>query len=70
MHYFPTQALNFTFKDSFKRLFSFKNDKDGYWKWFAGNLASGGVVVAYSGFQNNDEEEGEGSLDGESLIER
>ncbi|CAJ2656037.1 unnamed protein product [Trifolium pratense] len=34
------QALNFAFKDYFKRLFNFKKDRDGYWKWF--NLASGG----------------------------
>ncbi|KAG2653555.1 hypothetical protein PVAP13_1NG461900 [Panicum virgatum] len=42
IRYFPTQALNFAFKDYFKRLFNFKKDRDGYWKWFAGNLASGG----------------------------
>ncbi|KAM0942967.1 putative mitochondrial carrier protein [Dioscorea sansibarensis] len=40
----PDQALNFAFKDYFKRLFNFKKDKDGYWKWFAGNLASGGAA--------------------------
>ncbi|KAJ1429735.1 Mitochondrial carrier domain superfamily [Sesbania bispinosa] len=34
--YFPTQALNFAFKDYFKRFFNFKKDSDGYWKWFAG----------------------------------
>ncbi|KAL7215937.1 hypothetical protein ACSBR1_027980 [Camellia fascicularis] len=44
IRYFPTQALNFAFKDYFKRLFNFKKDKDGYWKWFAGNLASGGAA--------------------------
>ncbi|KAL4201325.1 hypothetical protein AMTRI_Chr02g215480 [Amborella trichopoda] len=48
IRYFPTQALNFAFKDYFKRLFNFKKDKDGYWKWFAGNLASGGVAGASS----------------------
>ncbi|KAJ8465200.1 hypothetical protein OPV22_027752 [Ensete ventricosum] len=26
-------ALNFAFKDYFKRMFNFKKDKDGYWKW-------------------------------------
>ncbi|THG05586.1 hypothetical protein TEA_006219 [Camellia sinensis var. sinensis] len=41
-------ALNFAFKDYFKRLFNFKKDKDGYWKWFAGNLASGGAAGASS----------------------
>ncbi len=42
------QALNFAFKDYFKSLFNFKKDKDGYWKWFAGNLASGGAAGASS----------------------
>lgn len=42
------QALNFAFKDYFKKLFNFKKDKDGYWKWFAGNLASGGAAGASS----------------------
>ncbi|THG04338.1 hypothetical protein TEA_018030 [Camellia sinensis var. sinensis] len=41
-------ALNFAFKDYFKRLFNFKKDRDGYWKWFAGNLASGGAAGASS----------------------
>jgi solute carrier family 25 (adenine nucleotide translocator) protein 4/5/6/31 len=40
--------LNFAFKDYFKRLFNFKKDRDGYWKWFAGNLASGGAAGASS----------------------
>ncbi|GLJ12821.1 hypothetical protein SUGI_0198360 [Cryptomeria japonica] len=48
IRYFPTQALNFAFKDYFKRLFNFKKDKDGYWKWFGGNLASGGAAGASS----------------------
>ncbi|KAK4255525.1 hypothetical protein QN277_008516 [Acacia crassicarpa] len=48
IRYFPTQALNFAFKDYFKRLFNFKKDRDGYWKWFAGNLASGGAAGACS----------------------
>jgi len=42
------QALNFAFKDYFKSLFNFKKEKDGYWKWFAGNLASGGAAGASS----------------------
>jgi len=45
-----SQALNFAFKDYFKRMFNFKKDKDGYWKWFAGNLASGGAAGASSLF--------------------
>jgi solute carrier family 25 (adenine nucleotide translocator) protein 4/5/6/31 len=36
VRYFPTQALNFAFKDYYKRLFSFNKERDGYWKWFAG----------------------------------
>jgi len=34
------QAWNFAFKDYFKK------DRDGYWKWFAGNLASRGAAGA------------------------
>lgn len=48
LRYFPTQALNFAFKDYFKRMFSFSVEKDGYWTWFAGNLASGGLAGATS----------------------
>jgi solute carrier family 25 (adenine nucleotide translocator) protein 4/5/6/31 len=48
IRYFPTQALNFAFKDQFKRMFGFSKEKDGYWKWFAGNLASGGSAGACS----------------------
>ncbi|KAL2979678.1 hypothetical protein AAZX31_13G185400 [Glycine max] len=48
IRYFPTQALNFAFKDYFKRLFNFRKDRDGYWKWFAGNLGSGGAAGASS----------------------
>jgi len=48
LRYFPTQALNFAFKDYFKRTFGYSRDKDGYAKWFAGNLASGGAAGACS----------------------
>jgi len=48
LRYFPTQALNFAFKDQFKRMFGYSKDKDGYWVWFAGNLASGGAAGAAS----------------------
>lgn len=48
LRYFPTQALNFAFKDYFKRMFSYSVAKDGYWTWFAGNLASGGLAGAAS----------------------
>jgi hypothetical protein len=46
IRYFPTQALNFAFRDKFKKMFGYKKDRDGYWKWMAGNLASGGVSFA------------------------
>ncbi|XP_042058379.1 ADP,ATP carrier protein 1, mitochondrial-like [Salvia splendens] len=48
LRYFPTQAFNFAFKDYFKSLFNFKKERDGYWKWFGGNLASGGAAGASS----------------------
>lgn len=48
IRYFPTQALNFAFKDHFKRLLNFKKDKDGYWKWFAGNVLSGSAAGSTS----------------------
>merc|ERR1712130_734116 len=47
IRYFPTQALNFAFKDRFKAMFGFKKD-EGYWTWMAGNLASGGAAGATS----------------------
>ncbi|KAL6451103.1 PET9 ADP [Candida maltosa Xu316] len=47
IRYFPTQALNFAFKDKFKAMFGFKKNEN-YWKWFAGNLASGGLAGATS----------------------
>jgi solute carrier family 25 (adenine nucleotide translocator) protein 4/5/6/31 len=50
IRYFPTQALNFAFKDKYKRMFGFNKDRDGYWKWFGGNLASGGAAGATSLF--------------------
>lgn len=48
LRYFPTQALNFAFKDFFKSFLNFNKDKDGYLKWFAGNMASGGLAGASS----------------------
>jgi solute carrier family 25 (adenine nucleotide translocator) protein 4/5/6/31 len=45
IRYFPTQALNFAFRDTYKAMFAFKKERDGYWKWMAGNLASGGVSL-------------------------
>jgi solute carrier family 25 (adenine nucleotide translocator) protein 4/5/6/31 len=49
LRYFPTQALNFAFKDSYKRLFLSGVKKDEqFWRFFAGNLASGGAAGATS----------------------
>jgi len=49
IRYFPTQALNFAFKDKFKALFLKGVDKKTqFWRYFAGNLASGGAAGATS----------------------
>lgn len=48
LRYFPTQALNFAFKDYFKSLFGWTKEKDGYAMAFAGNIASGGLAGAAS----------------------
>ena len=50
LRYFPTQALNFSFKDYFKRLFGRNKERDGYFVWFLGNLASGGAAGSLSLF--------------------
>jgi len=47
IRYFPTQALNFAFKDFYKRKLSFKKE-DGYWWFTAGNVMSGGAAGATS----------------------
>jgi solute carrier family 25 (adenine nucleotide translocator) protein 4/5/6/31 len=48
LRYFPTQALNFAFKDKIKKMFGYDKKRDGYTKWFMGNLASGGIAGAIS----------------------
>ncbi|OJJ86398.1 putative mitochondrial ADP,ATP carrier protein (Ant) [Aspergillus glaucus CBS 516.65] len=48
VRYFPTQALNFAFRDTFKSMFAYKRERDGYGKWMMGNLASGGAAGATS----------------------
>lgn len=49
IRYFPTQALNFAFKDKFKQVFlSGVDKKTQFWRYFAGNLASGGAAGATS----------------------
>lgn len=46
IRYFPTQALNFAFKGYFKSVFACSKERDGYFKWFAGNVASGSAAGA------------------------
>jgi solute carrier family 25 (adenine nucleotide translocator) protein 4/5/6/31 len=48
IRYFPTQALNFAFKDKYKQIFVRHKPKEDFWKFFAGNLASGGAAGATS----------------------
>ncbi|PIC49079.1 hypothetical protein B9Z55_007805 [Caenorhabditis nigoni] len=49
IRYFPTQALNFAFKDTYKNIFQKGVDRQKeFWKFFAGNLASGGAAGATS----------------------
>jgi solute carrier family 25 (adenine nucleotide translocator) protein 4/5/6/31 len=49
IRYFPTQALNFAFKDTYKNLFLKNvNKKEQFWRFFLGNLASGGAAGATS----------------------
>ncbi len=49
IRYFPTQALNFAFKDKYKKVFLGGVDqKTQFWRYFAGNLASGGAAGATS----------------------
>lgn len=49
IRYFPTQALNFAFKDKYKQVFLGGVDKNTqFGRWFLGNLASGGMAGATS----------------------
>ncbi|XP_053110113.1 ADP/ATP translocase 4 [Hemicordylus capensis] len=49
IRYFPTQALNFAFKDKYKQIFMSGVDKDTqFLRWFVANLASGGAAGATS----------------------
>ena len=47
LRYFPTQALNFAFKDQFKRMFAVPKTAS-YGKKFASNIAAGGMAGAAS----------------------
>ena len=49
MRYFPSQAMNFAFKDKYKLLFSYKNGKIMKdWEILISNLLSGGAAGASS----------------------
>merc|ERR1712151_271289 len=48
VRYFPTQALNFSFKDTYKKIFCPYNPKKEPVKFFIGNCASGGAAGATS----------------------
>ena len=54
IRYFPTQALNFAFRDTYKAMFAYKKERDGYAKWMMGNLASGGVRLHHNFLYNTD----------------
>ncbi|KAH7672537.1 solute carrier family 25 (mitochondrial adenine nucleotide translocator) member 4/5/6/31 protein [Dioscorea alata] len=46
IRYFPTQAFNFAFKGYFQSIFGRSKEKDGYLRWFIGNVASGSAAGA------------------------
>jgi solute carrier family 25 (adenine nucleotide translocator) protein 4/5/6/31 len=46
VRYFPQQALDFAFRDTYTSMFAYKKERDGYWWWFLGNLASGAAAGA------------------------
>lgn len=48
IRYFPTQALNFSFKDTYKKIFNPYNPKVQPLMFFLGNMASGGAAGATS----------------------
>jgi solute carrier family 25 (mitochondrial adenine nucleotide translocator), member 4/5/6/31 len=43
---FTVQAFNFAFKGYFKSFFGYDREKDGKWKWLAGNVVSGSAAGA------------------------
>lgn len=48
IRYFPTQALNFAFKDTYKNMFRKYDPKTEKLKFFLANMASGGAAGATS----------------------
>lgn len=47
LRYFPTQALNFAFKDKIKAMFNVSREQ-GYSRWLSANIASGGAAGGLS----------------------
>jgi len=48
LRYFPTQALNFAFKDKYKQMFGGHDPDTQFMKFFLGNVAAGGAAGATS----------------------
>merc|ERR1719476_506739 len=48
IRYFPTQAFNLAFKDTFKKMFPKYNPKTEFMQFFGANLVSGGMAAAGS----------------------
>jgi len=48
IRYFPTQAFNLAFKDTFKNMFPKYNPKTEFMSFFGANLVSGGLAAACS----------------------
>jgi solute carrier family 25 (adenine nucleotide translocator) protein 4/5/6/31 len=46
LRYFPTQAMNFAFKEKFQKMFVRPREEVGFGLWFAGFLAAGGAAGA------------------------
>ncbi|EWM25443.1 adp atp [Nannochloropsis gaditana] len=48
LRYFPTQAFNFAFKDTFKAMFPKYDPQTQFWAFFGSNMAAGGLAGAAS----------------------
>lgn len=46
IRYLPAQALNFAFRDTYTSIFAYERERDGYWWWMVGRLASGAALGA------------------------
>mmetsp|Transcript_19856 Transcript_19856/g.45279 ORF Transcript_19856/g.45279 Transcript_19856/m.45279 type:complete len:154 (-) Transcript_19856:179-640(-) len=49
LRYFPTQAMNFAFKERYQKLFVRPREEVGFSRWFLGYLAAGGAAGAGGG---------------------